>query len=273
MLLSGTDLVGFIQERQTIQAHRLNASLGTAPKLVILQASTDPVIDTFVRMKRRYGEEIGVAVEQRRVEQKDLLDEVKQNNVDPTVHGVIIQLPLPDMSQSDAILNELDAAKDVDGLGKNAHYDSATATAILWLLAGYNIDLRGKHIVIVGQGRLVGAPLTELLRSSGHEIVTCDETTEDLKGEVQKAQILITATGVPRLIKSDWIEEKVVVVDAGTASEQGVLVGDVEESARERDDIKVTPLRGGVGPLTIAVLFDHLLRATTLSAKVVQNEK
>ncbi len=267
MLLSGSDLVGFIQERQAVQARRLKAYLGAPPKLVILQASADPVIDTFVRLKQRYGDVIGMTVEQRKVDQSVLLDEVKQTNVDGAVHGIIVQLPLPDMSSVDQYLEALEPAKDVDGLGKNAHYDSATATAILWLLAGYNVDLRGKRIVVVGQGRLVGLPLTAMLRASGHEVITCDDQTQDLAGKVEQADILITATGVPRLIETDWIKAGTVVVDAGTASEQGVLVGDVEESARERDDIKITPLRGGVGPLTIAVLFDHLLRAADQASK------
>lgn len=267
MILNGSDLVGFIKERQARQARSLSASLGIPPRLVILQTTDTPVIDAFVRLKQGYGEEIGVAVDCRKVEQEDLPAEVQHINQDDAAHGAIIQLPVPDMGNIDVVLDELDPLKDVDGLGKAAKYDSATATAILWLLAGYNIDLKGKHIVVVGQGRLVGAPLTEMLLASGHEVTTCDDQTKDLSSQLQRADILITATGVPRLIKNDWIKPGTIVVDAGTASEEGVLVGDVEESAREREDIKITPLRGGVGPLTIAVLFDHLLRAAELATK------
>lgn len=267
MLLNGSDLVGFIKDRQVRQARQLAVSLGTPPKLVILQASADPVIAMYVRLKQRYGEELGVTVEKRQVEQNDLLNEVKQINNDDTVQGMIIQLPVPDMTTVDDILGTIAPHKDIDGLGKDAQFDSATASAILWLLAGYNIDLTGKHIVVVGQGRLVGAPLTKLLRASGHEVVTCDDRTKDLEAQVRQAEILVSATGEPRLIKSDWIQKGTVVVDAGTTSENGQLVGDVEESARQRDDIKITPIRGGVGPLTIAVLFDHLLRAAANSTK------
>ena len=261
MFLSGSDLAGFIKERQASDARRLRQSLGISPRLVIIQAKDDPAINTYVKLKRRYGEEIGVAVDIERCGQNDLLHKVKEINADKTVHGMIIQLPIPEQDELETILDAVAPAKDVDGLSKKSDFDSASATAILWLLAGHNIDLVGKQIAVVGQGRLVGAPLTKMLESSGYNVVACDTNTNDLAGEISKADILITATGTPRLIKSDWIAKDTVVVDAGTASEQGEIVGDLDEAVYKRDDLKLTPQKGGVGPLTICALFDNVLRA------------
>jgi methylenetetrahydrofolate dehydrogenase (NADP+)/methenyltetrahydrofolate cyclohydrolase len=169
---------------------------------------------------------------------------------------------LADNSQADEAVRLVNPKKDVDGLSEKPDFEPATATAILWLLAGYNVDLVGKKIAIIGQGRLVGEPLSRMLESSGHEVVKIDEHTENVSEKVRECDVIVTATGVPRLVKSDWIKEGAVVVDAGTASEGAFVVGDVDDAVRERDDLKgITPLKGGVGPLTVCALFEHTLIA------------
>jgi methylenetetrahydrofolate dehydrogenase (NADP+)/methenyltetrahydrofolate cyclohydrolase len=261
MLLSGSQLAGFIKVRQTRQAQQLRHALGQAPKLVIIQAKSDPAIDTYVKLKRRYGEAIGVEVEVAKASAAELLDMVKRYGSGRDAHGIIVQLPLPDSTDQGKILNAVKPSSDVDGLGARSEFDSASATAILWLLAGYGVELAGKHIVVVGQGRLVGAPLTAMLRRSGHDVTACDSKTENLSEEVARADLLISATGVPRLIKAGWLKQGAVAVDAGTADEQGALVGDLDDAVYERDDLKLTPKKGGVGPLTVCALFENLLRA------------
>jgi methylenetetrahydrofolate dehydrogenase (NADP+)/methenyltetrahydrofolate cyclohydrolase len=138
---------------------------------------------------------------------------------------------------------------------------SATATAIDWLLAGYNVTVKDRKIAIVGQGRLVGAPLAKLWLSAGLQVTTYDDTVGDLTSALRAADIIVTATGVPGLIKSTMIAPGKVVVDAGTASENGVIVGDVAAEVRERQDLTITPVKGGVGPLTVAALFDNVITA------------
>lgn len=266
MFLNGSELAGYIKARQAQAAQHLKQTLGVRPKLVILQAKDDPAINTYVRLKQHYGEDVGVIVDIKPSAQHTLLDKVKQFNRDKAVHGIIIQLPLPDPAGLDEILNAVAPAKDVDGLGKKSKFDSASATAILWLLAGYNIDLVGKQIVVVGQGRLIGQPLTTMLEQAGHSVTPCDSTTNDLADRVRAADIVISATGSPRLIKADWLKAGAVVVDAGTASEAGELVGDLDDAVYGRDDLKLTPKKGGVGPLTVSALFDNLLRAAQQSA-------
>ncbi len=153
--------------------------------------------------------------------------------------------------------------KDVDGLGPNSPFDAATPKAILWLLGGYNIDFKGKTVVVVGQGLLVGAPLATMLEDSGAHVIRCDKSTADLRSEVMKADIIVTATGQPNLITADMVKSGTVVIDAGTAEIDGNLVGDVDHALYEDESLKITPNPGGVGPITVAALFDNLLQAAT----------
>ena len=196
-----------------------------------------------------------------KVTQAELLSTIQTLNHDDSVHGIIIQLPLADPSLTDEAVNAVLPAKDVDGLGENATATPATALAIDWLMAGYNVELRGRPIAIVGNGRLVGQPLATLWGGNGLDISVYDDTTENLSQMVRKAQIIVTATGIPGLIRSQMVQPGAVVVDAGTASEHGKIVGDVAEDVRKREDITITPVKGGVGPLTVTALFDNVIQA------------
>jgi methylenetetrahydrofolate dehydrogenase (NADP+)/methenyltetrahydrofolate cyclohydrolase len=226
-----------------------------------------PAIDVYMRMKTRYGADIAVEVETHRVAQSDALATIIALNNDPSVHGIIVQLPLDDPSQTDEIVNLVAPEKDVDALGVHATLDPATPMAILWLLAGYNISLDGKHIVLVGRGKLVGAPLERLLKTSSYDVEVVDRKTKDVFAVVSSADILITATGQPGLITSEMIKEGTVVVDAGVAGEQGKTVGDLAPDVYERNDLTITPPKGGVGPLTICALFDNVIRAARITAQ------
>ncbi|MDR0591158.1 MAG: bifunctional 5,10-methylenetetrahydrofolate dehydrogenase/5,10-methenyltetrahydrofolate cyclohydrolase [Candidatus Nomurabacteria bacterium] len=281
--LDGAELVDFIKERQAHQVRGLRQTHGIVPKLLILRDSDNPVIERYVGLKKRYGEEIGVEVEDEVLQghflqERSLQDRIEQANDDDSIHGIIVQLPLQERSlqKVDEVLSKIAPAKDVDGLAAFARTElaksgfiSATATAIDWLLSGYNIDLRGKRIAIVGQGRLVGAPLTKLWQDEydvrGFDISDAD----DLAGELTRYDLVVSATGVPGLLKPNMIKEGAVVVDAGTASEGGVLKGDASDELRARRDITITPKIGGVGPLTVAVLFDHVIRAAIDKTKKV----
>ena len=260
-ILDGAELAGYIKERQAKQVRNLRQAGGVAPKLVIVQVGENQVSDVYVRLKQGYGEDILVDVDVRHIAVGAVKNEIEALNQDDSVHGVIVQLPLPDPEVTDAVVNAINPAKDVDGLGGGADYISATAEAIDWLLAGYNVDLKGKSIAIVGNGRLVGAPLAALWRKAGYNISVYDDTTEDLIGSLRGAQVIITATGQPGLITANMLQPSAVVVDAGTASENGKIVGDVAPNVRERGDLTMTPEKGGVGPLTIATLFDHVIQA------------
>jgi methylenetetrahydrofolate dehydrogenase (NADP+)/methenyltetrahydrofolate cyclohydrolase len=260
-ILNGKELSEYITERQARQIRTLRQAHKVFPKLAIIQTLADPVIDMYVGLKKRYGEDILAEVVVHKIDQAQLMDTIQALNDDATVQGIIIQLPLADPAMTDAAVNAVLPAKDVDGLGEAAILTPATATAIDWLLAGYNVELKGRAIAIVGNGRLVGAPLAKLWATAGLDVTVYDDTTENLASEIRKAQVIVTATGIPGLITSQMIQPGAAVVDAGTASENGKVVGDVADDARERDDLTMTPQKGGVGPLTVVALFDNLIQA------------
>jgi methylenetetrahydrofolate dehydrogenase (NADP+) / methenyltetrahydrofolate cyclohydrolase len=269
-MLNGSELAGFIKERQAHEVRSLRQSAGTQPKLAIVVTVEHPAIEIYMRMKQRYGADILVDVDVHRVDQSEAKQLIMQLNDDPDVHGIIVQLPLAEPAETDEVCNAVAPAKDVDALGEHALLEPATPLAIMWLLAGYNIELAGKHIVLVGRGKLVGAPLERMLKNSGYDVEVVDRQTKDVRAVVEAADVLITATGQPGLITSDMIKEGTVVVDAGVAGEQGKTVGDLADDVYERTDLTITPRRGGVGPLTICALFDNVIRAARATVAPTQ---
>lgn len=261
-VLNGSEIAGFIKERQAHQVRGLRQAEGIFPKLAIIQVKDDPVINTYVRLKRQYGSDILVDVDIQQISQETAKETIDKLNKDPLVHGIIVQLPLADPSQTDEIVTLVAPEKDVDALGGVTNLDPATPMAILWLLAGYNIDLQGKKILLIGRGKLVGAPLEEMLKASEMDVEVIDRSTENLAEKTLEADIIITATGSPAILFPDMIKHGAVVVDAGVASEDGKTVGDLHPSVYEtRDDLTITPVKGGVGPLTVCALFDNVIRA------------
>lgn len=266
-ILDGKELAGFIEERQARQVRGLRQASHVAPKLAIIQTIDNPVIDTYVRLKQSYGQDILVDVDIHKISQADLMTTIEKLNADTSVHGIIIQLPLEDESQTDEAVNAVAPEKDVDGLGQEAVHTPATAMAIDWLLAGYNVELKNKSIAIVGNGRLVGAPLAKLWQSAGYDVSVYDDSTDDLNAGLRRSAIVVTATGVPGVVNSSMLQPNAVVVDAGTAAEHGKIVGDLAPDVRERNDLTITPEKGGVGPLTVTALFDNVIQAAKATIK------
>lgn len=260
--LNGAELVSFIKERQAKQVRMIRQAHGIIPRLIILMTphASGPS-GVYVRMKQRYAEDIKIVVDIEVSESSEMKNRIMIHNADPSVQGIIVQLPIDDTTLTDEIVNSISPDKDVDGLGMHAKYPSATADAVNWLLAGYGVDLNGKKIAVVGQGRLVGAPLTAMWRASGYDIEAVDIDTEDINGILKAADIIVAAAGSPRVIRSEVVKNGAVIVDAGTTTENGVVVGDVDDAVRERNDVMMTPKKGGVGPLTVALLFDHLIQS------------
>ena len=259
-LLNGTELAGFIKERHAQQVRALRADK-IYPKLAIVQAKDDPIINTYVRLKQEYGADIGVEVERYISLQSEVPKILNKLSISKEVHGVIVQLPLEDPSATDKIVNLVDPKKDVDALGDKSEFEPATPMAILWLLNGYNIELRGKRILLIGKGKLVGAPLEKMLKQSDLNVEVIDREIPDLKEHALEADIIITATGRPAILYPGMIKTGAVIVDAGVASESGKTVGDLAPEVYDRQDLTLTPLKGGVGPLTVCALFENVIRA------------
>lgn len=267
--LNGSELAGFIKERQAKQVRALRQAWRINPCLAIVTDVENPVIETYMRLKQRYGADILVDVEIHRVPAGGALEVIQELNNRDDVQGIILQLPISNPEQTEELLESIREDKDVDGLRKRAIFQAATPTAISWLLAGYGVDLKGKKVAIVGRGRLVGAPLERMWLKSGVD-VTVFEKGDDLS-QLINYDIIVSATGVPGLIKSQMVKAKAVVVDAGTASENGKIVGDVSEEVRQRNDVIVTPKKGGVGPLTVSALFDNVITACLKIANQSKN--
>ena len=269
-LLDGTELADYVKERQAKQVRNLRQSWATAPKLAIIQTVDDPVIDTYVRMKRRYGQDVLVDVDVHRPSPDQIFDTIASLNDDGSVHGIIIQLPLVEGIDSTAVLNAVSTSKDVDGLAADSRFTAATAQAIDWLLGGYNVELRGRKIAIIGNGRLVGAPLARLWQASGYDVTVFDEHSKNMNKNLRRYQVIVSAAGVPGLIGSEILQPGAVVVDAATSAEHGKIVGDLSPDARQRSDLTITPEKGGVGPLTVASLFENVIQAARTAAQATQ---
>jgi methylenetetrahydrofolate dehydrogenase (NADP+)/methenyltetrahydrofolate cyclohydrolase len=269
-LLNGSELASYIKERQAKEVRALRQAWHVQPKLAIVLASDHRPSAVYTRMKKAYGADILVDVDIHHSKQDDVRALIQQLNQDEMVHGIIVQLPLERPEETDEIVNLVAPEKDVDALGERATFDPATPMAILWLLAGYNIDLLGKNVLLIGRGKLVGKPLERMLQESGVDAHAVGRDVGDLKAETLQADVIVTATGNPGILQADMVKPGAVVVDAGVAGEKGKTVGDVAPQLYERDDITITPPKGGVGPLTVCALFDNVIRAARRTASTLR---
>jgi methylenetetrahydrofolate dehydrogenase (NADP+)/methenyltetrahydrofolate cyclohydrolase len=249
-LLAAENIVGFIQQRHVQQV----VGFTPPPRLAIIRSSDNEAAERYLRAKAQYGAAIGVPVDIYVESPASLIDRIHALNADPATTGIIVQLPLPSPELTSAALAAVAPAKDVDGLGPNSPFEAATPKAALWLLAAYNVDLRGR-IVIVGQGRLVGKPLADRLEASGHEVVRCDIHTTDLAAATRTADIIFTGTGTPSLIKPGMVKPGAVIVDTGSPRQE------LDPALYDDPTLTITPNPGGVGPMTVASLFDNLIIA------------
>jgi len=265
--LNGAELAGYIKERQAKDVRRLRQSKGIEPRLAIIRTNPDPVVDSYMRLKQGYGNDIGVAVDVHTIDQADAITTIKQLNDDESVHGIIVQIPLPDPGQTRQILDVVSPNKDVDGLSTSTKFEPATPMAIEWLLAGYNVDLKDKQLLIIGRGRLVGKPLARIWQSQGLTVEVADRRTEDIRPLTAAADVVVCATGVPGLVKQDMVKPNAVIVDAGVATDKNGLIGDVDPMVRELPNITITPEKGGVGPLTVSALFENVIRSAQKMAE------
>lgn len=267
--LNGADLAGFIQERQARQVRALRQAHNTIPHLAIIRTNPDPVVDSYMKLKQTYGRDVLIGVAVHTIDQSQAIARIRELNEDEAVHGIIVQLPVPDTGQTEEILNTVATNKDVDGLATQTDFDPATPLSISWLLAGYNIELKNRQILIIGQGRLVGKPLARLWQTSGYNVHTADRKTDNLAELARTSDIIVCATGQPGLITANMIKPDAVIVDAGVATDSNGLIGDVAPDVRELPNITITPEKGGVGPLTVCALFENVIRAaqTAVNAK------
>ncbi|MGR5238946.1 bifunctional methylenetetrahydrofolate dehydrogenase/methenyltetrahydrofolate cyclohydrolase FolD [Vibrio alfacsensis] len=253
---------------------RVEAGL-RAPGLAVVLVGEDPASQVYVGSKRRACEEVGFISKSfdlpATTSEEELLSLIDELNNDAEIDGILVQLPLPAGIDTTHVLERIYPEKDVDGfhpynVGRLAQripkLRSCTPKGIITLLDRYNIELRGKHAVVVGASNIVGRPMTLELLLAGCTTTTCHRFTKDLESHVRQADVVVVAVGKPNFIPGEWIKKGAVVVDVGiNRLESGKLVGDVEyDKARESASF-ITPVPGGVGPMTVASLIENTMLA------------
>lgn len=255
------------------------AQLDKPPVLAVVVVGEDPASQVYVRHKTRACEEVGIKSIAHRlsesITEQELIELIRSLNQDNNVTGILVQLPLPDHINSDNILEEIDPHKDVDGfhpynLGRLAQrrptLQPCTPAGIMRLLEQTDIELRGKHAVVVGASNIVGRPMALELLLAKCTVTVCHRYSNDIESLIRMADIVIVAIGKPGIVKSEWIKPGCVVIDVGiNRLEDGTLCGDIDfETAKEKASW-ITPVPGGVGPMTVAMLMENTLTAASVN--------
>jgi len=274
MLLDGKLVSKEFEEKLKIKVASLVEKYHRPPSLVVILVGENLASMSYVKSKEKACKRVGINGKTLRlsvdIKEEELLKIIDKLNKDETVDGMIVQLPLPDHINKDKVLNKVFPEKDVDGLsllnaGKLASRQKslqpATPKGIMMLLDYYKIPIKGKHAVIVGASNLVGAPMARLLLHRDATVTVCHIHTKDLAFHTKEADILVVATGVIDLVNGDMIKKGAVVVDVGINRLDGKIVGDVNfESCKDKASY-ITPVPGGVGPMTINALLHNVIEA------------
>ncbi len=273
-VIDGKAVAAQVRERVAGEVAEVTAELGRPPGLATVLVGDDPASAVYVRNKRRFAEEVGIRSIHHEpegdVSHDELIELVRSLNDDDEVDGILVQLPLPGQIDADAVVNAIDPAKDVDGLtpvsaGLLARGEPelvpCTPRGVMELLASAGVDPSGKEAVIVGRSNLVGRPLASLLLGANATVTICHSRTADLGEVCRRAEILVAAVGSPRLIGAEMIRPGATVIDVGTNRSDEGLVGDVDFDAAVEVASAITPVPGGVGPMTIAMLLANTVQA------------
>jgi methylenetetrahydrofolate dehydrogenase (NADP+) / methenyltetrahydrofolate cyclohydrolase len=277
-IIDGKVFAEGLRGRLATEVAALKAQHGFVPGLAVVLVGEDPASQVYVRNKAKQTSEVGMASFEHKLGketgQAELLALVERLNADPAVNGILVQLPLPKQIDPQAVLDAIDPAKDVDGFhvvnaGKLATGGKAlvpcTPLGCLMLLKDRLGDLSGKRAVVVGRSNIVGKPMAQLLLGESCTVTIAHSRTRDLAGECRRAEILIAAVGKPEMIRGDWIQPGATVIDVGInrieRDGKTKLVGDVAYDEAVKVAGAITPVPGGVGPMTIAVLLQNTLTA------------
>ena len=252
------------------------------PGLGVILVGDNVESETYVNMKNKTCLLLGIMSKTHRfskeVDEELVTDTIQRMNQNPMIHGILVQLPLPEHMNTNTILNTINPTKDVDGMGtmnagrlfqnQDIQFSSCTPRGCIELLDEYNIRLRGRNITIIGSSNLVGLPLSMMLLHRGSTVTICNINTRDIREHIKHADILITCCGVPHIVKEEWVNEGTVVIDIGinkvedTSKKNGYrLVGDVDFENVKNKASYITPVPGGVGPMTIAILMKQIVEA------------
>lgn len=273
-IIDGKKLAKEIRENLKIKSEELKER-GITPKLAVIMVGNDKASQVYVRNKSKACEDVGIEFEEHLldadIEQKVLLDLIEKLNKDKNVHGILLQSPIPNHLDVNQAFCKIAPEKDIDGfnpmnVGKLAlnqdTFVSCTPYGIMKMLEAYNIDLTGKKVTILGRSNIVGKPLIQCCLNKNATVTICHSKTQDLKQHTLNADIVIAAIGKSKFLTADMIKTGTVVIDVGiNRGEDGKLTGDVDfENVKEKASY-ITPVPGGVGPMTIAMLMNNVIKA------------
>lgn len=275
-ILDGKKVATDVRANITKEIEQLKTK-GITPGLAVVLVGEDPASQVYVRNKEKACHAVGIDSFMHRLpadtKEETLLELIEKLNADTAVHGILVQLPLPRQIDPDAVLQTIDPAKDVDGfhpfnagklLAGLKSFVPCTPRGIMHLLAAYNISLAGKHAVVVGRSNIVGKPMAHLLLARDATVTVCHSKTAGLKDFTRSADILVVAVGRPRFITADMVKPGAVVVDVGINRLDEGIVGDVDFDQVKEVASYITPVPGGVGPLTIAMLLQNTMEAAAV---------
>ncbi len=244
------------------------------PSLTVIQIGDNKASNIYIRNKKNACDEVGIKCDvikfPETISEELVINEINRLNNDISVNGIIVQLPLPSNFNEGVIINEIDPIKDVDGLTyqnvgnlvlENEALISCTPLGVMELLKQYNVKLEGKNVCIVGRSNLVGKPLIQLFLQKNATVSICHSKSLDIKKYTKMADILVVAAGHPNLITKDMVKDGVVVIDVGINKENNVLCGDVDFKHVSDKASLITPVPGGVGPMTVACLLKNVVKA------------
>ena len=251
--------------------------LDRKPGLAVILVGDDPASAVYVRNKDNACKEVGFYSEKinksANITQAELLSEVERLNKDDKIDGILVQLPLPSHLDANQVIEAINPNKDVDGfhsenVGKlmqnKAYLRPCTPKGVMTMLATTGVDLVGKDCVVVGASNIVGRPMAMELLNARATVTICNSKTQDLSGKLKQADVIVAAVGIPKMIQGDWIKAGVIIIDVGiNRLDDGTLVGDVDFDAVQDKAAWITPVPGGVGPMTIATLLENTLTAYT----------
>jgi methylenetetrahydrofolate dehydrogenase (NADP+)/methenyltetrahydrofolate cyclohydrolase len=274
-IIDGKKIAQDVRDEIKEEVLRLKAKTGTVPGLAVILVGDDPASKIYVRMKENACKEAGFLSREQKLpaetDEKSLLKIIEELNQDDQIHGILVQLPLPNHIDSDKIIEAVDPRKDVDGFhpynvghlfSGNPLHRACTPIGIMELIDRNGIEIEGKETVIVGRSNIVGKPLALMLLARNATITICHTRTKNLPEVTRRAEILIAAAGKAEMITGDMVRDNAVVIDVGiNRLESGKLVGDVAFSEVSKKASYITPVPGGVGPMTIAMLLKNTLNA------------
>lgn len=234
-------------------------------RLVVVLVGKDPASLSFIKQKQKTAEKIGIQFKlykfKKNISKKKLIEKLTKIVKNKTNTGIVVQLPLPKHINQQEILNIILPKKDVDALNvDNFLVEPPAASGIIEILKEYNIRIKGKRVIIIGKGTLVGKPLAVIMKKAGANSMVCDSKTKNLNSQTLKADILISATGKPCLVKKGMVKKGAVVIDAGFSKRKGEIIGDVDFEKVKKKTSYITPVPGGVGPMTVAMLISNLVK-------------